>query len=122
MPHPGRFTPGKDLILCRRLGGPQTRYGRVRKFSPTPGFDPQIVQIFIHIINALYMRMKVPDSNIINSLPFYATLCLINKFTKPDLIPSQLYPVFTLSLRLILSIISSISTSPRRFNLYTFPH
>jgi len=30
--------------LYRRLGGPQGRSGRVRKFSPTPGFDPWTVQ------------------------------------------------------------------------------
>jgi hypothetical protein len=28
----------------RRLGGPQGRYGRVRKNSPLPGFDPRTVQ------------------------------------------------------------------------------
>jgi hypothetical protein len=26
------------------LGGPQSRYGRVRKFSPPPEFDPRTVQ------------------------------------------------------------------------------
>jgi hypothetical protein len=30
--------------LCRRLGGPQGRSGRVRKTSPPPGFDPRTVQ------------------------------------------------------------------------------
>jgi hypothetical protein len=30
--------------LCRRLGGPQGRYGRVRKTSLLPGFDPRIDQ------------------------------------------------------------------------------
>jgi hypothetical protein len=30
--------------LCRRLGGPQSRSGRVRKISPPPGFDPRTVQ------------------------------------------------------------------------------
>ena len=45
-PRPGRFTPGKETRypLYRRLGGPQGRSGRVRKISPTPGFDPQTVQ------------------------------------------------------------------------------
>jgi hypothetical protein len=27
--------------LYRKLGGPQNRYGRVRKISPSPGFDPR---------------------------------------------------------------------------------
>ena len=27
--------------LYRKLGGPQDRYGRVRKISPSPGFDPR---------------------------------------------------------------------------------
>jgi len=43
---PGRFTPGKETryTLYRRLGGPQDRYGRVRKISPPPGFVPRNVQ------------------------------------------------------------------------------
>ena len=44
-PRPGRFTPGKTRYpLYRRLGGPQGRSGRVRKISPSPGFDHLIVQ------------------------------------------------------------------------------
>ena len=30
--------------LYRRLGGPQGRSGRVRKISPSPGFDPRTAQ------------------------------------------------------------------------------
>ena len=30
--------------LYRRLGGPQGRFGQVRKISPPPGFDPRTVQ------------------------------------------------------------------------------
>jgi hypothetical protein len=30
--------------LCRRLGRPQGRSGRVLKISPPPGFDPRTVQ------------------------------------------------------------------------------
>jgi len=30
--------------LYRRLGGPQSRSGQVRKISPTPGFSPRTVQ------------------------------------------------------------------------------
>ena len=37
--------PGKTRYpLYRRLGGPQCRSGRVRKFSPSSGFDPRTVQ------------------------------------------------------------------------------
>ena len=45
-PRPGRFTPGKDTRypLYRRMGGPQGRSGRVRKTSPSQGFEPQTVQ------------------------------------------------------------------------------
>ena len=44
-PRPGRFTPLKEPVsLYRRLGGPQSRSGQVRKISPPPGFDPRIVQ------------------------------------------------------------------------------
>jgi hypothetical protein len=31
--------------LYRRLGGSHGRYGRVRKISPLPGFDPRTVQL-----------------------------------------------------------------------------
>ena len=43
---PGRsLPPGKTLYpLYRRLGGTQGRSGRVRKISPTPGFDPRTIQ------------------------------------------------------------------------------
>jgi hypothetical protein len=42
---PTVLTPGKIRYpLYRRLGGAQGRSGRMRKISPLPGFDPQIVQ------------------------------------------------------------------------------
>jgi hypothetical protein len=42
---PAALPPGKTQYpLCRRLGGPQDRSGRVRKISPPPGFDPRTVQ------------------------------------------------------------------------------
>ena len=42
---PDALPPGKTRYpLYRRLGGPQGRYGRVRKISPPPGFDPRTVQ------------------------------------------------------------------------------
>ena len=37
--------PGKTRYpLYRRLGGPQSQPGRVRKISPPPEFDPRTVQ------------------------------------------------------------------------------
>ena len=30
--------------LYKSLGGPQGRFGRMRKISPSPGFDPRTVQ------------------------------------------------------------------------------
>ena len=42
---PAALHPGEIRYpLCRRLGGPQGRFGRVWKISPTPGFDPRTVQ------------------------------------------------------------------------------
>jgi hypothetical protein len=40
-PRPGRFTPEEEARypLYRRLGGPQGRFGRLRKITPLPGFD-----------------------------------------------------------------------------------
>ena len=44
-PRPGRFTPGMTRYpLYRRLGGRQCRSGRVRKISPSSGFNPRTVQ------------------------------------------------------------------------------
>jgi hypothetical protein len=38
-------TPEKTRYqLHRRLGGPQSRPGRLRTISPSPGFDPRTVQ------------------------------------------------------------------------------
>ena len=42
---PAALPPGKTRYpLYRRLDGPQSRSGRVRKISPPPGFDPRTVQ------------------------------------------------------------------------------
>ena len=39
------FTPVKSRYpLYRRLGGPEGRFGKVRKILPPPGFDPRTVQ------------------------------------------------------------------------------
>jgi hypothetical protein len=38
------FTPRKDPVSYRRLGGPQSRSGQVRKTSPPPGFDSRTAQ------------------------------------------------------------------------------
>jgi hypothetical protein len=42
---PAALPAGKSRDpLWRRLGGPQSRSGRVRKISPPPGFDPRTFQ------------------------------------------------------------------------------
>jgi len=42
---PAALSPEKTRYpLYRRLGGPQGRSGRVRKFSPQPGFERRTVQ------------------------------------------------------------------------------
>jgi hypothetical protein len=42
---PAALPPGKTRHpMYRRLGGPQGPSGRVRKISPSPGFDPRTVQ------------------------------------------------------------------------------
>jgi hypothetical protein len=42
---PAALPAGKARYsLYKRLGGPQGRSGRVRKISPTLGFDPRTVQ------------------------------------------------------------------------------
>jgi len=42
---PAALPPGKNRYpLHRRMGGPHGLFGRVRKISPSPGFDPRTVQ------------------------------------------------------------------------------
>jgi len=42
---PAALPPGKTRYpLYRRLGGPQSRSGQMRKISPPSGFDPRIIQ------------------------------------------------------------------------------
>ena len=44
-PRSSCFALGKEAVpLYRRLGGSQGLSGRVRKTSPSPRFDPRIVQ------------------------------------------------------------------------------
>jgi hypothetical protein len=48
---PAALPPGKTRFpLYRRLGGPQGRSGRVRKISPTPGFDPPVYVNYLNLI------------------------------------------------------------------------
>jgi hypothetical protein len=55
---PVAFTPGKKTrySLYRRLGGPQSRSGRMRKISPLPGFDPRFFQLVAKSIYRLSHR------------------------------------------------------------------
>jgi len=42
---PAALPPRKTQYpLFRKLGGPQGRFGEVRKILPQPGFDPRTVQ------------------------------------------------------------------------------
>jgi hypothetical protein len=42
---PAALSPGNNrYALYRKLVGPQSRSGQVRKISPPPGFDPRTVQ------------------------------------------------------------------------------
>jgi hypothetical protein len=65
-PHPGRFTPGKETRypLYRRLGGPQSRFERVRKILSQPGFNPRTV----HPVASRYMVYGIPAHNSIAEL------------------------------------------------------
>jgi len=52
---PAALYPGKSLYpLYRRLGGSQSRSGRLRKISPPPAFDPRTVQL---------LPVSVPTTN-----------------------------------------------------------
>ena len=49
--------------LCRRLDGSQGRYGRVRKISPLPRFDPRTVQPVV----CCYPGPQSPYEHVYNS-------------------------------------------------------
>jgi len=56
--------PGKTRSqLYRRLGGPQGRYGRVRKISPPPGFDVRTVQA----VASFYIDWAIRPHDLIES-------------------------------------------------------
>jgi hypothetical protein len=64
-PRPGRFTPGKETRypLYRRLGGSQSRYGRVGKISPTPGMDPTAQLVSSRCADYAYRLLKAMYSH-----------------------------------------------------------
>ena len=54
---PAALPPGKNWYpLYRRLGGPQSRSGHVRKFSLPPGFDPRTIQPLAHLLGVCYLK------------------------------------------------------------------
>jgi hypothetical protein len=54
---PAALLPGQTSYpLYRRLGGPQGRFGRVRKISPPPVFDPRTV----HLVASRYTDCAIP--------------------------------------------------------------
>ena len=58
---PAALAPGMTQYpLCRRLGRPQGRSGRVRKISPPPGFDPRTLQP----VASRYTDWAIPAHNI----------------------------------------------------------
>ena len=45
-----------QYALSGKLGGPQSEYGRVRKISPSPKFDPRT----LHPVASLYTDWAIP--------------------------------------------------------------
>jgi hypothetical protein len=71
---PAALPPGNTRYpLCRRMGGPQGRSGRVRKISPPPGSDPRAVQ---PVASTLY-RWRYPGQH-----TFYYTFIKSRKFIR----------------------------------------
>ena len=60
-PRAGRFTPKEETrySLCRELGGPQGRSGRVRKITLSTGFDPRTVQLVPNSYTDYCFRQEV---------------------------------------------------------------
>jgi hypothetical protein len=66
------FLPGKTRFpLYRRLNGPQSPSGRVRKITPPPGFDPHVhvnylnlfFFIFFYCCTVHFDNIKIPFTN-----------------------------------------------------------
>ena len=71
---PAALSPGVTLYsLYRRLGGPQSRSGQVRKISPSPGFDPLTVQP----VASRYTDLAIPSPVSSNSALKSATLIAV---------------------------------------------
>ena len=60
---PGALPPGKTRCqLCRRIGKPQNRSGRLRKMSPQPGFD----SLTSELVASRYIDYAIPLKTKIN--------------------------------------------------------
>jgi hypothetical protein len=60
---PAALPPGKTQYpLYRRLGGPQSRSGRVRKISPPQGFDPRT--------DTVKISNKIPQNSVFKRMAF----------------------------------------------------
>jgi len=58
---PATLPPVKTrYVSYRRLGGPQSRSGQVRKISPPPGFDPRTVQPLANRYTGSHKKMRSP--------------------------------------------------------------
>ena len=72
--------------LYRRMCGPQSRSGRVRKISPQPGFDPRTVQPR----SQLLYRLSYPGSQVLKKDPerkilmYYVMLSLVYWWKSTD--------------------------------------
>jgi hypothetical protein len=72
--------PGKIRYpLYRKLGGPQSLFGQVRKISSPPGFDPWTVQL----VASRYTDCAIPPpgNNLIKNLNWSANEMLIYLYT-----------------------------------------
>ena len=69
VPHPSRFTPGKEnwYPLYRRLVGPQDCSGQVWKILSPPGFNPGLSSLCkLAVLTMLFKPMTSIISTIIN--------------------------------------------------------
>ena len=78
------FTPGKTRYpLYRRLGGPQGRYGKVRKIAPPPGFDSRTVQLVASRYNYYATRpTRKPSTAPVSTQPISSCVLRIKSRVK----------------------------------------
>jgi hypothetical protein len=128
---PAALPPGMTRCpLYRRLGRPQARSGRVRKISPTTGFDPRTVQL----VASRYTDWAIaapphsgywPISLLVHCPNFTVSVIDLKNQTAEETVTPLPQQVFTSSLNHIVQFACNplkAETNPHYATIHTAPH